>query len=109
VFGILVNRCRTVGAQRARRERVHVADEFALGRAATPDDPVGRQALREAIAAALARLAPTLREAFLLKFVEELSYEEMATMTGASVPALKMRVSRARTELRQILSEADHA
>jgi RNA polymerase sigma-70 factor (ECF subfamily) len=109
LFGILVNRCRTLGAQRARRERVHVADESALLRAATRDDPVGRQALREVIDAALVRLAPTLREAFLLKFVEEMSYEEMATMLGASVPALKMRVSRARAELRQILSEANHA
>ena len=109
IFGILVNRCRTLGGQRARRERLHVADEFALSRAATSDDPAGRQALREAIDAALSRLAPVLREAFLLKFVEEMSYEEMATMTGASVSALKMRVSRARTELRQILSETDHA
>lgn len=109
VFGILVNRCRTLGAQRARRERVHVADESALSRAATGDDPAERQALREAIGAAMERLAPALREAFLLKFVEDLSYEEMAAMTGASIPALKMRVSRARAELRRILSEADHA
>jgi RNA polymerase sigma-70 factor (ECF subfamily) len=103
VFGILVNRCRTIGAQRARRERVQVADEAAVLRAAVRDDPAGRQALREAITAALAKVAPMLREAFLLKFVEELSYEEMADVTGASIPALKMRVLRARTELQRLL------
>ena len=108
-FGILVNRCRTLGAQRARRERLQIADEVALERAADTDDPVHRRALRETIDRALARLAPALREAFLLKFVEELSYEEMATMTGASIPALKMRVSRGRGELRRLLSEVDHA
>jgi len=108
-FGILVNRCRTLGAQRARRERVQTSDDFALGRAADPDDPVQRQVLRDTIERALGQLAPMLREAFLLKFVEELSYEEMATMTGASIPALKMRVSRGRSELRRLLGEADDA
>jgi RNA polymerase sigma-70 factor (ECF subfamily) len=105
VFGILVNRCRTIGAQRARRERVQIADESAVLRAAVQDDPAGRQAVREAITAALAKVAPMLREAFLLKFVEELSYEEMADVTGASVPALKMRVLRARTELQRLLGD----
>lgn len=105
VFGILVNRCRTLGAQRARRERLQVADDAAVLRAASQDDPIGRQALREAITAALAQLAPLLREAFLLRFVEELSYDEMADVTGASVPALKMRVLRARTMLQGLLGE----
>ena len=107
-FGILVNRCRTIGAQRARRERIQVADEAAVLRAAVTDDPAGRQELREAITAALARIPPLLREAFLLKFVEDLSYEEMAEMTGASVPALKMRVLRARAELQQLLGDVTH-
>ena len=40
------------------------------------------------------------REAFLLKYVEELSYEEMSALTGASVSALKMRVKRACDRLR---------
>lgn len=109
VFGILVNRCRTLGAQRARRERLQVADEAALLRAASRDDPVERQALRETITAALAQLAPLLREAFVLRFVEELSYEEMADVTGASVPALKMRVLRARNELQRLLGDVSDA
>ena len=109
VFGILVNRCRTIGAQRARRERWQVADESAVLRAAVREDPAGRQALREAITAALARVAPMLREAFLLKFVEELSYEEMAEVTGASIPALKMRVLRARSELQRLLGSVTDA
>jgi RNA polymerase sigma-70 factor (ECF subfamily) len=104
-FGILVNRCRTIGAQRARRERVQVADEAAVLRAAASDDPTDRRALREAITAALARTPPMLREAFLLKHVEDLSYEEMAEVTGASVPALKMRVLRARAELQRLLGD----
>jgi RNA polymerase sigma-70 factor (ECF subfamily) len=39
------------------------------------------------------------REAFVLKHVEGMSYEEMATVTGARIPTLKMRVHRAREAL----------
>jgi RNA polymerase sigma-70 factor (ECF subfamily) len=42
-----------------------------------------------------------LREAFLLKYVDELSYEEMSALTGAGVSALKMRVKRACERLRE--------
>ena len=42
-----------------------------------------------ACAAALGRLVPEQREAFLLKYVEELSYEEMAELTGAGESALR--------------------
>ena len=43
----------------------------------------------------LSELEPLLREAFLLKYIEELSYEEMSALTGVGVSALKMRVKRA--------------
>jgi RNA polymerase sigma-70 factor (ECF subfamily) len=39
----------------------------------------------------------------LLKHVEELSYDQIAEMTGVSVPALKMRVKRACDGLRDQL------
>ncbi len=106
LFAILVNRCRTLGGRRARRERTVVSDDRLLHRASI-DDEADRHALREAIAWALAKVPETNREAFLLKHVEELSYEEMRDMTGASIPALKMRVLRARELLRELLEEVD--
>jgi RNA polymerase sigma-70 factor (ECF subfamily) len=106
VFAILVNRCRTAGARRARRERTVVSDERLLHRAAV-DDFTDRQAWRDAINWALAQVPPTNREAFLLKHVEELSYEEMRDATGVSIPALKMRVLRARETLRDLLKEVE--
>jgi RNA polymerase sigma-70 factor (ECF subfamily) len=108
LFGILVNRCRTHGAQRARRERLLVTDEVALATASVGDAAEGH-AWRETIAWALARIPPVYREAFLLKHVEDRSYEEMERLTGASVPALKMRVVRAREMLRRLLQEAENA
>jgi RNA polymerase sigma-70 factor, ECF subfamily len=101
---ILVNRCRTAGAKRRRRERTFLRVEDG-----TPEQreehPSERSAWREEIARALARLDADQREAFLLKHVEELSYEEMAAITGAGVSALKMRVKRACERLREMLEE----
>jgi RNA polymerase sigma-70 factor (ECF subfamily) len=57
---------------------------------------------------ALGRLAPEYREAFLLKHVEDLEYEEIAELTGAGISALKMRVKRAREQLQKFLREAEH-
>jgi RNA polymerase sigma-70 factor (ECF subfamily) len=48
------------------------------------------------------------REAFLLKHVEEMTYEEMAEMTGVTVSALKMRVKRACDGLRDLLEGVYH-
>lgn len=104
LFGILVNRCRTRGAQSARRERLLVHDDAAL--ASVPSaEPPGDDEWHEAVGRALARLEPHYREAFVLKYVEDLSYEEMARLTGAGVSALKMRVKRACERLRGMLEE----
>jgi RNA polymerase sigma-70 factor (ECF subfamily) len=81
-----------------------VHDEVALSRASVGDE--GEEfALRETIQWAVAQLSPPNREAFLLKHVEDLSYDEMTELTGVSVSALKMRVMRAREELQRLLSE----
>jgi DNA-directed RNA polymerase specialized sigma subunit, sigma24 homolog len=47
------------------------------------------------------------REAFLMRHVEGLSYEDMAVATGAGLSALKMRVKRACDALRAQLTEVD--
>jgi len=60
---------------------------------------------RDAIQHALMSLDPPQREAFLMKHVEQLSYEEMSVATGLGISALKMRVQRAFARLRALLSE----
>jgi RNA polymerase sigma-70 factor (ECF subfamily) len=56
--------------------------------------------LRTRLTRAIEELDPLHREAFLLKLGEGLEYDEIARITGASVPALKMRVKRARDHVR---------
>src|SRR5689334_17120098 len=104
LFRILANRCRTTGARRGRRERTFVRDEIALIDA-SEEHPEHQRAWREEIQRALVRLEPEQREAFLLKHVEEMGYEEMAELTGVGVSALKMRVKRACERLRVLLHE----
>ena len=108
LFSILINRCRTAGGRSTRRQRMVTSDEAAV-LAASVEPTVERSAWREEIERALARLDDDQREAFLLKHVEDLSYEEISEMTGVGISALKMRVKRACDRMRVLLQEAYHA
>jgi RNA polymerase sigma-70 factor (ECF subfamily) len=79
-----------------------VRDQAVLEQAAAPGSNDGG-AVREEIQRALGQLPAEQREAFVLKHVEELSYEEMAEITGVGISALKMRVKRACDRLRDLL------
>ena len=108
LFRILANRCRTAGTRRGRRERTFVRDDIAL-LDASEDHPEDREAWREEIQRALMELDDDQREAFLLKHVEDMGYEEMSELTGVGVSALKMRVKRACERLRVLLREVHGA
>ena len=104
LFRILVNRCRTSGARRVRRGKTFVYDETALMKA-SQEHPAEQTMWREEIERAIGELSQDQREAFLLKYVEDLEYEEMSEITGVGVSALKMRVLRACDRLRTLLRE----
>jgi RNA polymerase sigma-70 factor (ECF subfamily) len=106
LFAILVNRCRTSLLQRSRYVRRVLTDDNAI-LDATADDQAGATELRIEIERAMAHLDPDQREAFLLKHVEQLGYDEMAAVTGAGVSALKMRVKRACERLQELLGEVN--
>jgi RNA polymerase sigma-70 factor (ECF subfamily) len=108
LFRILVNRCRTSGARRVRRGQTFVHDEGALLNA-SQEHPAEQTMWREEIERAVGELSPDQREAFLLKYVEELGYDEMSEITGVGVSALKMRVMRACDRLRILLKEVHSA
>jgi RNA polymerase sigma-70 factor (ECF subfamily) len=104
LFSILINRCRTALLRRARRERRVVLDDAAV-RQTVAIHGADASDVQDEIRWALARLPAEQREAFLLRHVEELSYDEMAEATGMGVSALKMRVKRACLRLQQLLEE----
>lgn len=91
---IVINECRTLGARRGKRELKFDTRQTVLEGIAAPGSIAGREMIEE-VQAALQKLPAEQREAFLLRYVEDLGYEEMAELTGAGVSALKMRVKRA--------------
>lgn len=100
LYTIVVNECRTRGTRRSKRERRFVSD---VGDDIADPSDGGDGAMGDEIAYALRQLPAEQREAFLLKHVEDLSYEEIAEMTGVGVSALKMRVKRGCERLRELL------
>jgi len=104
VYRMCGNRCRDqLKSVRRRDIPLDDAPGGSLRAREEADGPVERRQLREALQDALLALSEEHRAAFLLKHVEERSYEEMSELLGASVPALKMRVHRAREALRSAL------
>jgi RNA polymerase sigma-70 factor, ECF subfamily len=98
---ILVNQCRTLLARTRRREAVFAdLDPADLELAASgPAEGGPWPNLEDALAA----LPVQQREALVLKYADDLTYEEMSRITGAGESALKMRVQRAFARLRALL------
>lgn len=76
--------------------------------AADPDpaDVAIARATAQEIDAALARLAPLHREALVLAFVHDLSYQEMALVLDVPLDTVKSRLSNAKRALRPLLEAA---
>ena len=104
LFRIVANGCKDWLKNIRRTHLSYDEDDQASGYA-TPDEDLDRTELRQDLDGALAQLAPSLREAFIMKHVEGRSYEEMADLLGTTVGALKMRVHRAREALQALLEE----
>jgi RNA polymerase sigma-70 factor, ECF subfamily len=104
LYQIVANECRTFLARRTRRDRRIVRDEFQLHSASMTPVTDARDTLED-VQYALDRIDIEQREAFVMKYVEELSYEEISEITGVGISALKMRVKRACARLRVLLEE----
>ncbi|MEP6731303.1 MAG: RNA polymerase sigma factor [bacterium] len=108
MMSILVNRCRSALLHRHRRTTRVMLDEEAVKQASVRSAAHDVE-LRDAIERAVAQLDAGQREAFLLKHVEQLSYDEIAAVTGVGLSALKMRVQRACDRLQLLLEEDRYA
>ena len=101
---ILVNQCRTVLARTKRRDAVFPElDPRRLDFIVAAG--CGRWHAGRSWSSVLEQLPPEQREAIVLKYADDLTYEEMSRITGAGESALKMRVQRAFARLRALLQE----
>lgn len=80
---------------------LHIAEER------TPEVLLSRQQVVQELEQAIQRLPPLYREAFVMKHIEGLSYEEMEEILGISGDTLKMRVYKGRVQLSRELAALD--
>ncbi|HVR07349.1 MAG TPA: sigma-70 family RNA polymerase sigma factor [Thermoanaerobaculia bacterium] len=84
-------------------DRGHLLDYPESDWSRRADEQILDAELGRAIQQATDRLPEEYRRVFLLKDVDGLSYEEIAEITGDSVPAIKSRLHRARLSLRDAI------
>lgn len=104
LYRIVANRCKSHLARRPVGD-VSLEDAPPMADPADTEAELERAEELALVERALMTLSPEKREAFLLKHVEGMSYEEMADATGERIPTLKMRVHRAREALLEALKE----
>jgi RNA polymerase sigma-70 factor (ECF subfamily) len=68
-----------------------------------PDARVRQREVGEAVQAALARLSPELREAVILRDLQDMDYREIATVLRVPEGTVKSRINRGRAELARLL------
>ena len=102
LFRIIINECRTRALRRAVQSRRPSGEVDALAdwRAAVAGNDDGADVQR-----AIDQIDPINREAFLLQYVEELTYPQIASLTGVSVITLERQVDRACARLRELLPD----
>ena len=76
------------------------------GEVERPDDLVSGMQLELIVERAIAALEPEFREVLVLRDVEELTYDEIAEITGLADGTVKSRIHRARLQLRDAVERA---
>lgn len=85
----------------ASRRSTGTLDEVEVEAGPDPAQAAEHQERLRAIRRAIAKLPPDQRAAIVLREFEGLSYQEVAQVLGASVPAIKTRIHRARLTIIQ--------
>lgn len=94
-----------------RREKRQIAAED-ITEVSAPDPAPGPQQQaeqseqREIVRDAILQLAPEQREVVVLRFMEELSYEEIGAVLKLPSGTVKSRLNRAKAQLKEILSKS---
>ena len=101
---LVINTC--YDEHRKRRRFVSLADSFlhTQGSGESPRARYARKELSGRVQSAIAELKPTLRWPILLRYVEEMSYEEIAGVVGCSKGTVASRLNRAHKALGRRLS-----
>lgn len=97
---VTVNECLQFTRSRSRRPEVALATEPVAEGSSN-----GAAESSELLQAALNRLEPDLKAVFVLREIEELNYAEIATTLDLSAGTVASRLNRARTQMKELLTE----
>jgi RNA polymerase sigma-70 factor, ECF subfamily len=90
-------------APAADEDAPRLADQLASP-AAAPDQRVHSREQQEMVQAALQKLSPELREAVILRDLQDMDYREIADVLKIPEGTVKSRINRGRTELARLLA-----
>jgi RNA polymerase sigma-70 factor (ECF subfamily) len=105
LYRLVVNTCRD---EQRKQRRLVALPELTLVKTETKETPArsyARREVAEQVQAAVASLKPKLRWPIVLKYSQELSYEEIATVLGCSKGTVASRLNRAHRALAKKLGQ----
>jgi RNA polymerase sigma-70 factor (ECF subfamily) len=109
LYRLVVNACLD---ERRRRRRLLPWGDTVATKNPSEKKPQEKQYARlevaEAVRAAIGELKPKFRLPILLKYIEGLSYEEIATVMGCSKGTVASRLNRGHSQLAKRLSHLNH-
>jgi RNA polymerase sigma-70 factor, ECF subfamily len=88
------------------RPGVAVVEEDLSTAEPSPEEAAIQSSEHAMLSAAIGQLPPAFREVIILREIEELSYREVAEIIGAPVGTVMSRLSRARSELRTLVTQS---
>lgn len=97
---VTVNECLQHTRSRSRKREVALAVDPAMEHSAT-----GAMESSELLQVALDRLEPDLKAVFVLREIEKLNYSEIADTLNVSAGTVASRLNRARTHMKELLTE----
>lgn len=100
------NRFRRAENQAAARDGTETEPDRLVSGRPDPEVQASQNETAWTVQKAIGDLPPSLRVPVLLRRYHELSYEEIARITGCSLSAVKLRLHRARGLLKKALTEA---
>jgi RNA polymerase sigma-70 factor (ECF subfamily) len=106
LYSIALNKCRD--HLRLTKENIPIDDisDIRPGSGISPEQAAAENQSNDLLQQALNALPAEYREVLVLKHIEELDYQEISAITGASVSALKVRAHRGREMLKKILEKS---
>ena len=91
------------GTSREEEDALSISDRLEDPRP-SPDDRLASKETQKMVQTALARLSPELREAVILRDLQDMDYKEIAGTLRVPEGTVKSRVNRGRMELARLLS-----